>query len=88
MLAKIASQMHLSNPKKPGEIIVNMNYWGIVYERRCGASVPEDIVKKDIPERIAAWKEVMNVPWYHGGERLNLKGSISRSRFHRITLKR
>ena len=49
-------QMHLSDPKRPGEIIVNMNNWGIVNERRCGAST-EDIVKKDIPERIAAWEE-------------------------------
>jgi len=49
-------QMHLSHPKRPGEIIVNMDYWGIVNERRCGAST-EDIVKKDIPKRIAAWEE-------------------------------
>jgi hypothetical protein len=49
-------QMHLSDPKRPGEIIVNMNYWGIVNERRCGAST-EEIVKKDVPKRIAAWEE-------------------------------
>ena len=49
-------QMHLSDPKRPGEIIVNMNYWGIVNERRCGAST-EDIAKKDVPKRIAAWEE-------------------------------
>jgi hypothetical protein len=49
-------QMHLSDPKRPGEIIVNMDYWGIVNERRCGAST-EDISKKDVPKRIAAWEE-------------------------------
>jgi hypothetical protein len=49
-------QMHLSDPKRPGEIIVNMDYWGIVKERRCGAST-EDISKKDVPKRIAAWEE-------------------------------
>ena len=49
-------QMHLSHPERPGEIIVNMDYWGIVNERRCGAST-EDIVQKDIPKRFAAWEE-------------------------------
>ena len=49
-------QLNLTRPGTAESEIVNMDYWRIVPERRCGASTDE-IPKKEIPARINAWNE-------------------------------
>jgi hypothetical protein len=48
-------QLRLLSPDSH-EIVVNIDNWGIVEERRCGSST-DDIPVREIPERIAAWEK-------------------------------
>ena len=48
-------QMKIISPDSK-ERTVNMDYWGIVDERRCGSST-DDIPQKEIPALIAKWNE-------------------------------
>nr|WP_320161180.1 hypothetical protein [uncultured Methanoregula sp.] len=79
-------QLHIVSPDS-GDRVVNMDYWGIVDERRCGGST-DDIPAGKIPSLLAVWNEsdarYRNIEGRLRTEGINLSASLSQADAEKI----